>query len=73
MDVMGRWGVGARDRPFREGIGVTGGLCKTIVQHELNEILVEDVVRLFETVVSTSDLTKYAVMGGWYVGWGAGK
>ena len=50
------------DGPFLEGVWMTGTWCETIRCQEIDEVLIIDMIRLFQAVMSTDDLTSFVVV-----------
>ena len=52
---------------------MTGALRESIRCQEIDEVLIIDMVRLFQTIMSTDDLTCFVVVLWWEVGRSARK
>ena len=59
--------------PFLEGVWVTGALRESIRCQKIDEVLIIDMVGLFQTIMSTDDLTCFVVVWWWKVGRSASK
>ena len=59
--------------PFLEGVWVTGALRESIRCQKIDEVLIIDMVGLFQTIMSTDDLTCFIVVWWRKVGRSASK